>query len=243
MVPVPFIGGDGDAGISGELGIHGLHGVEGAPVNAGGSVQIAGALDMNAVDAGEIRGADGIDRVNVLPDVVGRVVRFAMSAARDEGVHQFPGGEGAGEVVVGGGGTGWHPAFHGAVFIEERYPEVLRIFDDRAEDAGVFVEVFLEALVLAAQFVVVADERADLDVIGVAAEEMRHADEAQDVILVANAVGGIAADEVVIGAEGEAEVGLLAGIEQALGVGGAKGFVVQVGGDVVLAGTVAAEHA
>ena len=66
---------------------------------------------------------------------------------------------------------------------------------------------FLEAAVLAAEFVVVADEGADLDVVGVAAEEMRHADEAQDVILVADAVGGVAADQVVVGAEGEAEAG------------------------------------
>jgi hypothetical protein len=53
---------------------------------------------------------------------------------------------------------------------------------------------------------VVSDERSDADLVAVAAAEVRDADEFEEVILVARALVGIAADEVFIGPDGEAQV-------------------------------------
>jgi len=178
-----------------------------------------------------------------LASVVRVVVCLAVRLARDEGVHRFPRGEAAGEVIVRHGGVGGAPTLHGAVLVDDGDAEVLGVADDGAEDPGIFLEVFLEAAILRAEFVVVADEGANPDVVLVAAAEVGDADELQEVVLVERALGGVAADEVLVGADGEAEPLAVAGGDQAPRVIGAEGFVVDVRGDVVGAGAVAAEYA
>jgi len=106
------------------------------------------------------------------------------------------------------------------------------------------VEVLLEPAVRAAEHVVIAHERAADDVVRVAAEEGRDADELEDVVLVrALQRLRLRADEVVVGAHGDAQTLLVAAADDALRGGEVERLVVEVRRDVVRAVRVAAEHA
>jgi hypothetical protein len=102
---------------------------------------------------------------------------------------------------------------------------------------------FWKASLLGAEFVVVAHEGAHLHAVGVAAEQVRHADEAQQVILVFAPLPGVAPDQVLERPDRQRQPGPVEGVNDPPGGVGRETFVVEVGGDVVGAGAVAAEHA
>jgi hypothetical protein len=79
-----------------------------------------------------------------------------------------------------------------------RHAEALGVFHDRLEDLRVEFEILLKSAVFFAEFLIVADEGSDDDVVRVAAEQVGDADEAQDVVLVGFAFGGVAADQIVV---------------------------------------------
>ena len=240
---VPAVVGVGDARLLRQLGIDLLHGEETAPVDAHRVVAVARALDVDAAQARGICGLDDVHGVDVLPGVVRGVIGFAMRLAGDEGVHQLARGEGAGEVVVGlrlGEGS---PAFHRAVLVGDGDAQVLGVFDDGGEDLLVEGEVLLKAMVLTAKAVVVADEGSGDNIGGVAAQQVGDADEAQEVVAVGHGLLLVVVEEVLVGPDGDAEVELAADVDDLLRVLGLECLVVQMRGDMILAGAVAAEYA
>ena len=91
---------------------------------------------------------------------------------------------------------------------------------------------------------IVADERAADDIIRVAAQHRRNADELQNVVLIdALELFRLRADEVVVGADGNAQPFRIADLDDALRALGREVVVVEVRGDVVLAVSVPAEDA
>ena len=166
-----------------------------------------------------------------------------MGAARDEGVHELARGERAGEVVVGLGLGEGGPALHRAVLVGDGDAEALGVLDNRREDLLVEGEVLFESAVLAAEAVVVADEGAGDDIGRVTAEEVGDADELEEVVAVGDRLVLVFGEEVLVGADRDAEVLLAADVDDLLRVLAREVLVVEVGGDMVLAGAVAPEDA
>src|SRR5574344_5252 len=243
---VPFAAGERNARLLRQLGVDRLLRVKAAPVDGLGVVrEVARALDVDAAELLEVHRIDDVRRIDVLPDVVRRVVRLLQRAGIVEhGVHQLAGREAAGQVVVGVGGGDGLPALHRAVLDADGDAERLRIVQNRLEHLLELEEVLLEAAVRASEDEIVSDKRAADDVVGVAAEHRRDADQLEDVVLVRELhLLGLRADEVVIGADGHAEVLAVAALDDLLRPIDVEVVVVEMGRDMVRTVRVAAEHA
>ena len=180
----------------------------------------------------------------MLPDVVRGIVRLLQRAGIvEDRVHQLAGREAAGQVVVGVRCRRGLPTFHRAVLHAHGHAEALRVVEDWLEDLLELDEVLLKATILTTEHVIIAHEGAADDVIRVTTQEGRDADELENVVLVDDLVLRIAADEVVVGAHGDAEPLFVAATHDHLRIVEVELLVVKVRRRVVRAVGVAAEHA
>ena len=218
---------------------------ETSPVDGFGVVrEVARAFDVDTTELPEVHRIDDIRRIDVLPDVMRRVVGLLqVGVVVQYGIHQLAGRKTARQVAVAGGGRRRHPPFHRAVFDAQGDPEALGVLEDGRKDLLELLEILLEAAILGRQRLIVADKRAADDVVGVAAEHRRDADQLQDVVLIDNLELWLAADEVVVGADGDAKPLLVADLDHLLRALGREVVVVEMRRDVVLAVRVAAEDA
>ena len=200
---------------------------------------------MDTAELPEVHRGDDFGRVNVLPDVVRRIVRLLKRAVVvQDGIHQLAGRQAPRQVVVGVRGGDGQPALHRAVLDADGHAKGLGVVQHRLEDLLELEQVLLEPAIRAAQDVIVADERAADDIIRVAAQHRRDADELQNVVLIdALELFRLRADEVVVGADGNAQPFRIADLDDALRALGREVVVVEVRGDVVLAVSVPAEDA
>ena len=233
----------GETGLRRKSVVDALTREEATPVDGLGVVrEVPGALDVDAAELLEVHGVDHVRRVDVLPDVVRRVVRLLeVRAVVEDRVHELACREAAGQVAVADGRRRGNPALHRAVLDAQRDAEVLRVLQDGREDLLELLEVLLEPAILRAELLVVADEGSADDVVRVAAEHRRYAHEAEDVVLVR--LLEVASDEVVVGADGDAEPRAVARVDDVLRLFGREVLVVEVSGDMVRAVGVTAEDA
>ena len=207
--------------------------------------EVPRALDVDAAELLEIHRLDDVRRIDVLPDVMRRIVRLLQRAVIvKDSVHQLAGRKAAGQVVVGVRRRDGEPALHRAVLHAHGHAERLRVVQDRLEHLLELEEVLLEAAVGTTEDVIIADERAADNIVRVATKHRRHADQLEDVVLVRELhLLGLRADEVVVGADGNADVLVVADLKDTLRALGREVVVVEVRGDVVLAVSVPAEDA
>ena len=206
-------------------------------------VAVARSFDVYAPQPRRIGIADHVGRIDVLPGVVGWIVGFPVRLGRYDGIHQLAGGEGAGQIVAGlrlGKGP---PALHRAIFVGDGDAKVLGVFDYRREDLAVERKILLEAAVLAAKAGIVADERPGHHIRPVAAQQVGDADQAEQMVAVGHRFPLVVCEEILVGADGDAEIVFAADVDNLLRVLCGEMLVVEVGGHVVLAGAVAPEDA
>ena len=242
---VPFVGGERNAGLLGQLGLYVLDREETTPVNGlGVGREVARTLDVDAAELLEIHGVDDVARIDVLPDVVRRIVRLLKSTIIIENsVHELAGRETAGEIAVAVGRRDLAPAFHRAVLDANGDAKALGVPENRSEDFFELLEILLETILLIAELHIISDERTADDIVCVAAQKRCDADELKNMVLVLYLLRGIAADEIVVRTYGNAKTRLIADFDHSAGRLGREVIVLEMRRDVVRAVGVAAEYA
>ena len=242
---IPFVRRERNAGLLRQFWLNILDREETAPVNGLGiGREVARSLDMDAAELLEIHGVDDVARIDMLPDIVRRIVRLLkIGIVIENRVHEFTRRETTGEIAVAVGRGHLAPPFHRAVLDADRYAKALGVLKNRGEDLFEFLKILLETVLLIAELHIITDERAADDIVGIAAQKRRDTDELKDMILVLYLLRGIAADEIVVRTYGNAKTGLVADIDHFAGRLGREVIVLEMRRDMIRAIGVAAENA
>ena len=175
---------------------------------------------------------------------MGRIVGFLKRRIIiQNGIHQLARRKATRKVAIAIGRGNGTPPFHRTVLDAHRDTKVLGVPEDRRKDLLEFQEVLLETVLLVGQVHIVSDERSADNVVDVTTEHRRDADQLEDVVLVDNLKVRIAADQIVVGADGNPEPFAVADLNHLLRAVWREVIVVEMCRDVVLTVRVATEDA